>query len=306
MIELIATAESLDQARQLVDIGVDYLVVGEKDYGLRLPGYLTFEEIQAAVDYAHQAGKKVIVAANAILHNDKIKTARAFLKQVQATGADLLMVGDTGLIQILKDSEYRMPYIYDAAVLVTSPGQVNFWAKYGAVASLVAREVPYAELVDMAQAAQIPLIVQTYGASCIHQSGRLLLDNYFNFIGKDTEELEGRQLFLSEPNKPDTHYSVYQDSHGTHIFANNDLDLIQHLDQLTEIGINHWYNDGVLCPGQDFVDINQLFVEARDLIAQGLWHEDLAQAYDEKLAALHPANRELSTGFFLYAKDKVQ
>ncbi|MCW1040868.1 U32 family peptidase, partial [Streptococcus anginosus] len=71
----------------------------------------------------HQAGKEVIVAANAILHNDKIDRARDYLTAVKGMGADLLMVGDTGLIQILKEEAYRMPYIYDASVLVTSPGQ---------------------------------------------------------------------------------------------------------------------------------------------------------------------------------------
>lgn len=306
MIKLIATAESLSQGQALLEAGVDYLVIGESSYGLRLPGYFDREEMAEMIRITHQAGKEVIVAANAILHNDKIDRARDYLSQVKAMDADLLMVGDTGLIQILKEEAYRMPYIYDASVLVTSPGQVNFWAQYGAVGALVAREVPYVELTEMARDAKIPLMVQTYGASCIHQSGRMLLDNYFNFVGKDKTEVAEHELFLSEPKKDETHYSIYEDDHGTHIFANNDLDLMMYLNDLQKAGIQRWYADGIYCPGQAFVEINRLFAQARDAIEAGQWNDAYALQLDQKVRELHPDNRELSTGFFLFDKDTVQ
>lgn len=306
MIELIATAESLEQGKKLVDIGVKYIIVGEERYGLRIPGYFSFEEMTEMADYAHEHDSKVVVAANAILHNDKISTARDYLAQVKQTGADLLMAGDTGLIQILKEKDYQIPYFYDAAVLNTSAGQVNFWAKYGAVGAMVAREVPYVEMVEMAEEAAIPLIVQTYGASCIHQSGRMLLDNYFSYVGKDKEEVEDHELFLSQPGLDETHFSIFQDDHGTHVFADNDLNLMPYLNRLSEIGISLWYTDGIYCPGDAFVDINALFLEARDQIQAGTWNGEEAARLDEKLQELHPDNREVSSGFFLYDKDTVR
>lgn len=306
MVGLIATAESLNQGKQLVDVGVDKVVIGEEKYGLRLAGYFTFNEMEEMVNYAHDKGAEVIVAANAILHNEKINSARDFLKQVKMTGADLLMVGDTGLIQILKEEEYRMPFIHDNSVLNTSAGQVNFWAKYGSVASLMAREVPYVELIDVAKQAEAGLIVQTYGASCIHQSGRMLLDNYFSYIGKDLDEVDEHELFLSQPGMEDTHFSIYQDDHGTHIFANHDIGLMRHLHELEEIGIDYWYNDGIYCPGDNFVEINRLFVQAREAVVAEDWDDQQAEVLQAEVEALHPVNRDLSTGFFLYDRDTVR
>ncbi|MGX7092746.1 peptidase U32 family protein [Hutsoniella sourekii] len=306
MIELIATAESLEQGLALLEAGVDCLVVGEADYGLRLPGYLSFEEMGELVEIAHSKDKKVAIDASAILHNDKINRARDFLKKAKATGADLLVVGDTGLIQILKEEEYSMPYIYDASVLVTSSGQVNFWAKYGAVMAKVAMEVPYVELIDMAAGSQLPLIYQVYGASCIHQSGRRLLDNYFNFIGKDLSELSEHDLNLSVPKEDDTHYSIFQDSHGTHIFANNDLNLMTELEKLHQIAIDKWYLDGIYCPGQNFVEIARCFGEARDLITSDHLTNTQLEQLNEKVKQLHPNNRDLSLGFFEYDRETVQ
>ncbi|WP_313793097.1 peptidase U32 family protein [Fundicoccus culcitae] len=247
-----------------------------------------------------------MVAANAILHNDKIAQARPFLKRMKALGADQLLVGDTGLIQIMKDPEYALPYIYDASVLVTSSSQINFWAKYGAVAAVVAREVPFVELEVLAQEITIPAWVQVYGAQCIHQSGRPLLENYAKYVGKVPTDLSERHLYLSEPDKPDTHYSIFSDSHGTHVFANNDVNLMEQLEDLHGIGLDKWYLDGLFAEGDDFVEIVGAFDKARRLIEAGEWGTEVAADLAAAVEAAHPAQRGLDTGFFLYPADKVK
>lgn len=306
MIELIVTTESLEQGKQLLEIGADYVVTGEEVFGLRLPGHLTDEEIGELVTFAHEHNKQVIVAANAILHNDKIELARGYLKRMKALNVDKLLVGDTGLIQIMKDPEYYIPYIYDASTLTTSSGQVNFWSKYGAVGAMIAREVPYVELELLLPKAQIPVVTQVYGAQCIQQSKRKLLDNYFNFIGKEPLNFEERHLFLSEPGQDETHYSIYQDSHGTHIFATNDIHLLEQLPMLQAIKADQWYLDGIYTPGEDFVAIVKAYDEARQMLEAGEWNEERVAQLDEQIKQHHPHNRELDTGFFLYTTDKVQ
>ena len=44
MIELIATAESVEQAVELLATGVDTLYIGEETFGLRLPVSFTRDE----------------------------------------------------------------------------------------------------------------------------------------------------------------------------------------------------------------------------------------------------------------------
>ena len=306
MIELIATAESFEQAKELLLKGVDRVVVAEEVFGLRLPGYLSFEEMAELTEFAHSLGKKVIVAANAILHNEKIELARSFLSKIKAIGVDQLLVGDTGMIQIMKEADYYLPYIYDASVLVTSHGQINFWKQYGAVEAMIAREVPFVELEEIAPKVEIPFITQVYGAQCIHQSKRQLLDNYFNYIEKEPLDFSKRHLFLSEPTKKQTHYSIYQDSHGTHIFANNDVHLLEQLPMLASIGAKLWYLDGIYTPGQQFVEIAEAYHAARTMLENGSLDAENLARLDEKVKANQPINRELSTNFFLYEAEKVK
>ena len=100
----------------------------------------------------------------------------------------------------------------------------------------------------MAENLKIPAEVLVYGASIIHHSKRPLLQNYYNFIKTDEAVTKERDLFLSEPGDPDSHYSVYEDLHGTHIFANNDLDMMTKLQNSFEHGFDHWKLDRCLLP----------------------------------------------------------
>ena len=147
MIELIATVESIQQAKDLLEAGVDTIYFGEDQFGLRLPMSFTREEQKELTELAHQYGKKASVAVNAIFHN--------------------IAVGDPGVVQIMKNPEYSIPYRYDAAVLVTSSRQINFWGKRGAVGAVIAREIPREEMKILAAGVEIPIEVLVYGAKRI-------------------------------------------------------------------------------------------------------------------------------------------
>lgn len=302
-----ATAESVEQAQALIDAGVDRIYVGEKDYGLRLPQTLSYDEINRIAQLVHAAGKELTVAVNALMHQsmmDSIKPFLDFLKEIQA---DYITVGDAGVFYVLKRDGYPFKTIYDASTMVTSSRQINFWGKQaGASEAVLAREIPSAELFVMSENLQIPAEVLVYGASIIHHSKRPLLQNYYNFIKTEESVTKDRDLFLAEPGDPNSHYSVYEDKHGTHIFSNNDLNMMTKLSELVEHGFDHWKLDGVYCPGDNFVKITEYFIKARDLIQKGTFTQDQAYLFDEEIRKLHPANRGLDTGFYDYEPDRVK
>ena len=158
----------------------------------------------------------------------------------------------------------------------------------------------------MQEVLEIPVEILVYGASVIHHSKRPLLQNYYNFTHIDDEKSRERDLFLAEPSDPDSHYSIFEDNHGTHIFANNDLDMMTKLGELVEHGFTHWKLEGIYTPGHNFVEIAKLFVQARELIETNQFTHDQAFLLDEQIHQLHPQNRFLDTGFYEYDPDQVK
>ena len=296
MIELITTAESMAQAEELLAVGVDTLYIGEEDFGLRLPYSFSREEQKALIDLAHANGKKVNVAVNGIMHPDKMKKIPEYLDFLADVKPDHVVVGDTGVIYLLQ--EYDLPYIYDAETLVTNARQINFWQKKGAVGAVLAREVPFEEMQRLSQHVEVPVEVLVYGATCIHQSKRPLLDNYFNYTKQSESTSKERGLFISEPKKAETHYSIYEDQHGTHIFADNDLNLIKELSELKLAGYQTWKLDGLFTPGENFVAIAKVFAEAKAAIEMNSWNDAMVVNAQQEIQKYHPVGRGMDTGFY--------
>lgn len=306
MIELISTAESIEQAKELLALGIDTLYIGNDEFGLRLPNSFTNDEIRNITEIAHEHRKQVLIAVNGLMHNEHIEKLPPFLQFLHDIHVDAITVGDPGVIQILKNEQIDIPFVYDAQTMVTSARQVNFWAKRGAIGAVLARELTFIELEQIIEQVDIPLEILVYGATCIHQSKRPLVENYFNFTEQVEDISKDRGLFLSEPKQPDTHYSVYEDVNGTHIFANDDVNLMVHLEKLFEAGLRQWKLDGIFTKGQAFIDIAALFVEAKQALESGNWTEEIATILNERLVKLHPAERTLDEGFFLKDPSEVQ
>lgn len=307
MIELICTPHSVAHARELMKLGVDSLVVGEGRFGLRLPYNFSVEEIKQVCDLAQEYGTKVLVSCNAIYHNEDIHALRDYLPQIADLPIHAIYLGDPGVLQTLRNLELELDYIYDGHTLVTSSRHVNFWAQRGAIGAVMAREVPLAELQDMVDKLQVPIEVQVYGPTCIHQSKRQLLENYGNFIEHDGIETSAHKpLYLSEPMKKHTHYSIYEDRNGTHIFASNDLNLMAELERLYDLGIKHWKLDGLFIPPTNYNEIVKLFIQAKDLLEAGDWNEGMAEELAQAVADIHPEERGLDTGFFLIDPASIQ
>ncbi|WP_394206076.1 peptidase U32 family protein [Lactococcus chungangensis] len=305
-IKITATAENLEQAKALLDLGIDTLYIGESEYALRLPNTFTWNEIRDITELAHAVGAQVTVAVNAIMHPEKMAAIKPYLDFLQTIKVDQIAVGDTGVIFVLNRDKYQLPYIYDASTMVTSSRQVNFWGQQGAIGAVLSRELPKEELIRMVENLDIFGEILVYGATIIHQSKRPLLENYYNFIKTDEEKSKARNLFLSEPKDETTHYSIYEDSHGTHIFASDDVDMMTELATLCDLGYTHWKLDGIYTPGDTFVKIAERFIQAKKLLEAGGLTPIQAFVLDEEIRSLHPTGRTLGHGFYDLDPDEIK
>ncbi|EMG29237.1 hypothetical protein LFLEISCH_01260 [Listeria fleischmannii subsp. fleischmannii LU2006-1] len=237
------------------------------------------------------------------MHNDHVEELPVFLREIDAMGVDKIAVGDPGVILMLEELEIKVPFIYDAQTFVTSAEQIDFWAGLGAVSAVLARELTRPEVIQIAKRLDIPVEVLVYGPTCIHQSKRKLVTNYYNIVGLQTTADKARGLYLREPNDADSMLPIYEDENGTHIFSTEDISMMPYLAELYDAGVTTFKLDGILMHGADFVSIAKLFVEAKEaLINQNF----VAETFVNRLAKLVPDTRELGAGFYLKNPDEVK
>lgn len=305
MIQLITTVHSVAQAKELLQLGVDILYVGEERYSLRLPTSFSYVEMEEIVQLAHNDGKRVVVSVNAIMHNEQIDLIVSHLQRLEKMKVDAITVGDPGVVQLLNKHRIQLPFIYDAQTLVTNARQINFWAKRGAIGAVLARELVAGEIKSIAKKSLIPIEVQVYGPTCIHHSKRNLLQNYFRYTEQERSAEQEDSLFISEVKKEYTEYPIYEDNHGTHIFATYDINLIHHLPFLYDAKVFHWKLDGLFTEEKSFVEIVQAFLQAKEKIEKNQMTKDLLNVLHEQVIQYHPKDRALDPGFFIKDEDEI-
>ena len=113
-----ATAESYEQARELLELGVDRIYIGEKTFGLRLPKPLSFAEMRKIAELVHESGKELTVAVNALMHQSMMDALPDYLDFLEEIKADYITVGDAGVFYICNRDKRPFKMIYDASTMV--------------------------------------------------------------------------------------------------------------------------------------------------------------------------------------------
>ena len=299
--ELLVTPQSVEHVKALLDAGADAFIIGEQKFGLRLAGDFTVAEIEEATKLIHAAGKKVYVAVNAIFHNDRLDALDEYLKEVARIGVDALVFGDPAVVMAVRELGITIPLHWNPETIATNWFQVNYWGERGSKRAVLARELSVDEVIEIKENTKHEIEVQVHGMTCMFQSKRSLLGNYFLYRDQAMEienRKENKNMFLHDKERKNK-YPIYEDLNGTHIFSPNDMCIIEELNELFEAGIDSLKIDGILHSFDYVVSVTKLYRQAIDTyFDQGEdAYEDIKSELFEQVEAIQPALRPLDTGF---------
>jgi len=299
--ELLVTPITVNDILPLIEAGADAFVVGEQRYGLRLAGEFTRGDVQKTIELAHTKGKKVYVAMNAIFHNEKIDELNDYIKFVSDVKADAIIFGDPAVLMTAREIAPDMKLHWSTETTGTNWFTCNFWGKKGAKRAVLAREINMDAILETKENAEVEIEVQVHGMSCMFQSKRSLLGNYYEYQGK-VLEIENRKMeknmFLHDKER-ENKYPIFEDENGTHIMSPNDICIIDELQEMLEAGVDSFKIDGILKSSEYILAITKAYREAIDLYSKD--PDAYEDKKDELLAAIEgiqPENRSLDTGFF--------
>jgi putative protease len=299
--EILVTPYKVDDILPLIEAGADAFVVGEERYGLRLAGEFNREDVKKAIELAHSKGKKVYVAMNAIFHNEKLEELKDYLRFTVEANADAVIFGDAAVLLSAREAAPEMKLHWSTETLGTNWYSVNYWGRKGAKRAVLAREINMDAILETAEKAEIEIEVLVHGMTCMFQSKRSLLGNYFEYQG-EVMEIENRKtqknMFLHDKERGNK-YPIFEDENGTHIMSPNDVCIIDELQDMLEAGVDSFKIDGILKNIEYLIAVTKAYRKAIDLFFEdpSLYEEEK----DDLLAQLEeiqPASRSFDTGFY--------
>ena len=272
--ELLLPAGGLERMRAAFDFGADAVYAGQPRYSLRARNneFAKLDELQQAIEEAHNRGKKFFLASNLLAHNAKLKTYLSDLSPVIAMKPDALIMADPGLMMMVREHFPDIPIHLSVQANTTNYWSVEFWQKMGVSRIILSRELSLEEIAEIREnCPDIELEVFVHGALCIAYSGRCLLSGYFNhrdpnqgtctnacrwsYTVHETQSnaagdvqlsdsghqrnLQADKVYLlEEENRPNQYLPIMEDEHGTYIMNSKDLRAVEQIGKLIEIGVD--------------------------------------------------------------------
>ncbi len=239
--ELLAPAGDLERLKIALLYGADAVYFGGPAFGLRDNAInFTIEEMKEAADFAHHLQKKVYVTVNIVLHNKEAKELVSYLKEIEKTGIDAIIVSDPYVIKMAKEntnleihlSTQQSTLNYEAA---------SYFYQEGVSRIVLGRECTKEEVKEIIE--KVPVEIETFihGAMCAGYSGRCVLSNFltdrdanrggcsqicrwdFKLLDENKKKLEGEKDFT---------------------LCSKDLSLLKYLPEMIDMGITSFKIEG--------------------------------------------------------------
>jgi len=321
--ELLSPAGSLKHMHYAFAYGADAVYAGQPRYSLRVRNNaFSAEKLQQGITEAHAAGKKFFIASNLLPHDNKVKHYLRDMEPIIAMQPDALIMADPGLIMLIRETWPDMPIHLSVQANTLNSAAVKFWQSLGLKRVILSRELSLDEVETIRQQCpEMELEVFVHGALCIAFSGRCLLSGYFNHRdanqgactnscrwkynlheGKETETGDIEKTvsassenawLLEEQGRPGELMPIEEDEHGTYIMNSKDLRAVQHVQRLTEIGIDSLKIEGRTKSFFYAARTAQIYRQAiEDTLAGRPFNMELMQSLDGL------ANRGYTEGFY--------
>ena len=268
--ELLSPAGTLKNMRFAFAYGADAVYAGQPRYSLRVRNnQFSKDDILAqGIEEAHAAGKRFFLASNIAPHNNKLKSYIRDLEPIIEMGPDALIMSDPGLIMMVRERFPDVPIHLSVQSNVVNYASVKFWQAMGLTRIILSRELSLKEVRQIREECpDMELEVFVHGALCIAYSGRCLLSGYMShrdsnqgactnscrwkYNAQEARETSTGDVapvmvdptelpvaLLEEETRPGELMPAYEDEHGTYIMNSRDLRAVQHVKELTEMGID--------------------------------------------------------------------
>ncbi|MDD4110806.1 MAG: U32 family peptidase [Clostridia bacterium] len=303
--ELLAPAGNMEKLKTAIYFGADAVYLAGKSFGLRaFAGNFDDDELKEAAEYVHKNKKKIYITVNIVAHNSDFEGLDKYLKFLQEIKVDGVIVSDWGVMEFVKKYAPNLDIHVSTQANVTNKYTAKMLADYGVKRIIIARELSLKEIKEIRDfiPKEVQLEAFVHGAMCISYSGRCLLSNYLS--GRDSNRGACVQACrweytICEKSREGQGYEIQEDKRGTYILNSKDLNMLMHLRELVEAGVDSFKIEGRMKSPYYVANIVNVYRRAIEFLKSG---KKIPKELEQETTK--SSHRNYTTGFFLGANDK--
>ncbi len=224
--KLTVRVSTLESAKSAINSGADLIYVGGEVFKPLKPW--TLENFQSAVEFAHAAGKKIILATpRTSKDKDLSEIAEIFSSEINFDG---ILVGNLGALNFIKTLTDKSVFA-DVSFNVFNPSAAEFLQTLGVEQAAASLELSFAQIRSLVENSSLPIEIIVHGATesmiCDHDIAKLYLSDYDEFA--TPEKLNQHYAFVDEAGE--IHKLRVDQFNRWHIFFGKELCLLPYVEK---------------------------------------------------------------------------
>lgn len=283
--ELLAPAGDFEKLKIAIHYGADAVYLGSSRFSLRHKACnFELDELDKAVKYAHDKGKKVYITVNIFPHNRDLPYIEDHLVAIKSINPDGIIISDLGVFEVCITKIPNIAIHISTQANITNKASALFWQKMGAKRLILSRELSIDEIKEIRDTVSLELEVFVHGSICLSYSGRCYISSFLAYrsanLGLCTNSCRWNYTLMEEK-RPNEYMPVFEDDRGTYLMSSKDLCMIEHIDKLANIGIDSFKIEGRI-KGVNYVGgVVKVYREAIDSFKDATKYKCLKRWKDE-------------------------
>lgn len=226
-IEILAPAGSFESVVAGVRCGANAVYLGSKEFNARRNAdNFDDAELKKAIEYCHQRGVRVYLTLNILVSDSEMKNAYNTVDNAMQAGVDAFIVQDLGLAKMIREHFPTARLHASTQCSVNTPQGFKALEELGFKRAVLPREMSIDEIKEIRSATDIELEMFVHGALCMCVSGQCYLSA---MLGSRS----GNRGLCAQPCR----LQFSADDTKSHDLSLKDLSLIEHMDEIKELGI---------------------------------------------------------------------
>ncbi len=226
MQEILAPAGGRDQLVAAVRAGANAVYLGVKNFNARRnAGNFGEEELSDIVSYCHERDVKVHVTLNTLVMDSELSELAEEIKYIAESGADAVIVQDLGTAKLVREFCPTMEMHASTQMTIHDLAGVREAERLGFSRAVLARELSFYEIKEIASNSDIEIETFIHGALCMCMSGACYLSSVLG--GRS-----GNRGLCAQPCRLD-----FKFEEKDHALSLKDMSHIEYIQKLAEAGV---------------------------------------------------------------------
>lgn len=294
-INLSVTCSNYELAIKLIDLNVDNIIIGLKNFSTRFNDYFSLEEIEKICN--NKKNTKISICLNIFFFEQDILKLEIILIALSKLNIDSIIFNDYAIAQIVYEKNLKLNLHYNSETLNVNYGQIDFFSDNKINKITLANELTIQEIKKIAQNKKdVKLEIQIFGLGFIMYSRWNMISSYvkkFNYsenLFKDIKFLFIREDLRTNP------VILFEDLYGTHMLTGFLICGIKKINFFKQEKIDFLKIDSLFLEDNILIEIIKIFIFS---IRNDLNENELSNLY-KKIELLSPY--KVSENFFNFPK----